>query len=53
MVIRDGVHIVYFETSVVPIGRGFSFCGHGKVNGKSMLEKRGHPGKFLLLSRLL
>jgi len=30
------------EIYVVPIGHGFSFCGHGKSHGKSMLKKRGH-----------
>jgi len=33
-------YIVYFEISVMPIGHGFSFFGHGS---HAMLEKRRHP----------
>ena len=36
-------YIVDLEIYVVPIGRGISFFGHGKVVEKSMLKKRGHP----------
>jgi len=36
-------YIVYFETSVLPIGHGFSFFWSWKSHGKSMLERSGRP----------
>jgi len=36
-------YIVYFEISVMLIGHGFSFFGHGKVMENQCWKRGGHP----------
>jgi len=41
------ISFVYLEICVVPIGRGFSFFGHGKVMENQNVEKEGAPCRSL------